>query len=375
MHYDEGRLLAYADGEASPEERDEIAAHVQECGDCAATLARVESDREFATQALRRLEPAAEVIPLPVQVETAPREPVRRFRWSAVAAAAAIVLVLSAMAFTPVRSMAAGLLKVFRVQNVQTIDLSQADMQNISAALKSGEGHIDLKSMGEVWIDGAGSQPKQVTLGEAQAAVDFPVKLPSGMPAEPKISLQQAQTYRFKLNVAAINKALKYYGSDQTLPSSIDGKVFSVEVPAIVLAEYTDPTLTSSNPDIPQQIAVGQARSPELVVPDGVNAAELRSVLLSLPFIPQSVRDQLAAMTDWESTLVIPNVGGSSRSISLDGVRAVVVRPEGPFVEGRNGGELPATTTVIWNDNGVVRGVGGPINEETAINLAKSTMK
>ena len=41
----------------------------------------------------------------------------------------------------------------------------------------------------------------------------------------------------------------------------------------------------------PDGIYVGQAHSPELVVPDGVDAASLRDVLLNLPFLPQSVRD------------------------------------------------------------------------------------
>ncbi len=375
MHYDDGQLIAYSDAEVSTEERAAIEAHLAQCADCSARLARADSDRDFAAVALRQLEPLGDVVALPTRTAHPGSRPARHVRWGAIVAAAAAVLLVVSMAFTPIRGVAADLLKVFRVQNVQTIDLTQADMQNITTALERGEGHIDLKSMGEVWIDGAGGEPKPVTLAEAKAAVDFPIKLPSAIAADQKLTLRKAQTYRFKLNVDAINQALAYYGSERTLPESVDGKVFSVQVPAILLAEYSDSSLVSPNPDIPQQISVGQARSPQLVVPDGVDAAELRSVLLSLPFVPQTVRDQLAAMTDWESTLVIPNVGGTSRSIDLDGVDAVVVSPKGAFAQGRNGGELAITSTVIWNDNGVVRAVGGPINEETAIKLAKSTMR
>lgn len=370
MHYDEGRLMAYIDGEGSPEERASIDEHLAECAECATALSRLESESAFAAKLLSGLEPRAGVVPMPISAH----RPARHFRWGAVAAAA-VLIVFASMAFAPVRGVAEGLLKVFRVQNVQTIDLTQADIQSITTALKSGQGHIDLKSMGEVWIEGAGSEPKPVTLAEAKAAVDFPVKLPAGMSADPTITLQQAQTYRFKLHVDAINSALKYYGSDVTLPQSVDGKVFSVVVPPIVLAQYSDPSLQGVNPDIPAEISVGQARSPELSVPDGVDPNALRSVLLSLPFIPQSVRDQLASMSDWQSTLVIPNVAGTARDITVAGIPAVVMSPKGPFVQGRNRGDLPVTSAVIWNDSGVVRGVGGPINEETAIRLANSTMQ
>ena len=107
-----------------------------------------------------------------------------------------------------------------------------------------------------------------------------------------------------------------------------------------------------------------------------MDAAQLRDVLLNLPFLPQNVRDQLAAVQDWQSTLIIPNVDGTAHDITIDGVTAVVISPKSAARDARGKlGPLPESTTVIWNDNGVVRAVGGPIDEETAIALAKSTMR
>jgi hypothetical protein len=112
------------------------------------------------------------------------------------------------------------------------------------------------------------------------------------------------------------------------------------------------------------------------VVPDGVDASALRDVLLNLPFIPQTVRDRLASVNDWQSTLIIPNVDGAAHDVNVNGVNAVVISPKSAVRDARaKVSPLHDNTTVIWNDNGVVRAVGGPIDEGTALSLAKSTMR
>lgn len=381
MCYEDGRLAAYLDGELGPEERAETAAHVSACEECSASVERLQADRAFAAETLGKLQPSAEIVPLePRRAARRSTAPPHRWRWAHITAAAVAVLVVASFGFGPVRNAAANLLQVFRVQKVQTVTISQADLRSIATALKKG-GHVDLKAFGEAWIDGAASKPATVTPAGAQAAVDFPVKLPTNVHGEPVLLLQKAQTYRFKLNVAAINEALKSYGTDRTLPDAVDGKVFEVKVPTILLAKYPAP----GGAQVPgwqsraNGIYVGQAHSPELVVPDGVDAASLRDVLLNLPFIPQSVRDQLAAVSDWQSTLIIPNVDGAAHDVTIDGINAVVITPQSAARDARKkiavAPPLVDTTTVIWNDNGVVRAVGGPIDEGTAIGLAKSTMK
>lgn len=380
MCYEDGRWIAYLDGEVTPEEHAEIAAHAETCHECTANVARLEADRAVAADALAKLQPTAEVVSLDARRDE-PRAapPARRWGRAQIAAVAVAALVIASFAIAPVRNAAANLLRVFRVQNVQTVAISQADLQSIGTALEKG-GHVDLQAFGEAWIDGAASEPTTVTLAEAQAAVDFPIKLPTNQSGSPTLFLQNAQTYRFKLHVAAINDALKTYGSDRTLPEALDGKAFEVSVPAIVLAQYSssnpNPAGQTGNPD---GVYVGQARSPELVLPEGVDAASLRDVLLNLPFLPQSVRTQLAAVSDWQSTLLIPNVDGTAHDVTIDGVSAVVITPKSATRDARKKatalGQITDTTTVIWNDNGVVRAVGGPIDEGTAIALAKSTME
>ncbi len=239
-----------------------------------------------------------------------------------------------------------------------------------------------LKSLGEAWIESAKEPPKRVTLAAAQAAVDFPVKLPQDATGTPVLTLQPAQSYRFKLNVAAINKLLESYGAQKLLPESVDGKTFAVEIPAVVVAsygqkpeDYKREVMTGGTPGT-APVFVGASHSPQLVVPEGVDAAQLRDVLVNLPFLPAGVRDQLTAMKDWQSTLIIPNVDGTARDIQLDGTPAVLVSPKSAARDLRaKMAPLPESATIIWNDNGVIRAVGGAISEERAIAMAKSMMR
>ena len=64
-------------------------------------------------------------------------------------------------------------------------------------------------------------------------------------------------------------------------------------------------------------------------MPPGVNPLELRDVLLGLPFLPQNVRSQLAGVQDWQNTLLIPNIDGTSREINVAGMAGVIVVPRG----------------------------------------------
>lgn len=375
MCYDEGQLLAYLDGEVPPDEREAMRAHLASCAACAECVDTLEADGRYAAAALERLQPSAQVVTLPTSRTETSRSARARTPWTRIAAAVAAVLVVASFALPPVRSAAAAFLQIFRVQKIQTVTLSESDLSSIAAAVQKG-GHVDLKAFGEAWVEGGATSPTKVTLDQAKAAVDFTVKLPAGISAAPVLTLTSAQTYKFKLNVAAVNQALASYGASEVLPDSVDGKVFSISVPAVLVASYPASALGAGASG---DIYVGQARSPELVVPQGVDPSQLRSVLLSIPFIPQSVRDQLAAVSDWQSTLLVPNVNGSAHDVTIGGVPAVVISPKGPVRTVRSKvtamGALTDSTTIIWDDAGVVRAVGGPLDEKTATSLATSIMR
>ena len=174
-------------------------------------------------------------------------------------------------------------------------------------------------------------------------------------------------TWRFKLDVAGFNGMLESFGSTHPLPQELDGEVFVVNIPAALTADYSGPDAIGEG----GYLVVGQTRSPELIVPDGVDPAELRDVILNLPLLPENLRSQLAAIEDWRSTLIIPNVDGQATEVEIAGKSAVVLSDP---VDGEDGQQF-ADSGVIWNDEGVVRAVGGTMTREEALSLAESMIR
>lgn len=408
MCYDDGHLMAYLDGETDPDTASAIGTHLVECPTCASRLERLASDSAFTAEKLAALEPVAEVIPMPEsgvpasatagvsagagvtagagagelagarerwggREDAKPSRTARRRRFSRmqIVAAAAAALLLGSFALAPVRIAVASMLQVFRVQQVQSMKLSGEDLGRIEEAFRGG-GHVSLKKYGDMWVEGDSMESTEVALPQAQAAVNFPVKIVPSESGTPTLTLSGRSVYRFKLHVSEINEVLKQYGADTLMPESADGKVFSVEVPPILMAQYPSPEGAAANTAHKTDgLSIGQARSPQLVVPDGVDPIRLRQVLIDLPLLPQEVRAQIADVKEWQSTLLVPNMGGEARDVTIDRVPAVVMHekiddPHAPFAQ---------NTTVIWSDNGVFRAINGPIDEKTAIEFAKSMMR
>lgn len=88
-HMDEGALVRFLDGECEVEEREEVAAHLEECGDC--------------TVRLRQLDAYGRTVSVLLRQADLPR---RRSRWPGRVRAAAAVIVLLGIAgsISPVRA-------------------------------------------------------------------------------------------------------------------------------------------------------------------------------------------------------------------------------------------------------------------------------
>lgn len=308
--------------------------------------------------------------------DSAPRDPrfprLERVGVRRLVAAGLAVLVLGSLAFAPVRGMAVEFLKVFRVQKVETVAIDAEELQRALSALESGDAHIDLEDMGEAWVDGR-IEPREVTLAEAEEALGFPVVLPDGY-KDPELQLQPAATYRFKLNVDKVNEALRSLGATKLLPESVDGKTFSIKITPVLAASYVGPDADDPTSSYAPAVLVGQGRSPELEMPAGVNPLEVRDVLVNLPFLPENLRQQLAAIDDWQNTLLIPNVDGSAQDIVIDGVPAVLMKPP-VDPEAPDEAKEHVPVSVIWQRDGVVYGVVGDLSEAKAVDVARSMIK
>jgi len=194
-------------------------------------------------------------------------------------------------------------------------------------------------------------------------------------------------TVKFKLHIDKVNELLRYYGAEKVFSSSLDNQEFSVKMPPTVYLTYGKDKLqfvpggadmmsdgaatpTVSPDPTSQDVFIVQTRGPQLVVPSGVNPLEIRDVVINLPFLPQSVRTQLASVSDWQSTLLIPNLSGSTRTITIGGNPGVVITPPvDPDVPAAAVGSDGAA--VMWQQDGVLRAVGS-VNESKSLKIAES---
>ncbi|MGC7845848.1 anti-sigma factor family protein [Desulforudis sp. 1088] len=357
MCFEEGKLRAYLDGEVPPWEAKAVASHLELCSACRMAVEELKANESFVNEVLdgclaeagvQRRHLAASWARMAAQNETLPahlgkgvRQVMTRFKTAAIVAATVLALALP-FSYAPVRSFAAELLTIFRVERIQVIDISPETLAQLEDAFRNGNGTVNIENFGRVTCSGS-HELREVSREEAGKAADFKIKLPAAAGYEnPSFGLLPESTVTLTLDVDKVNSFLQLTGSTTLLPDFLDGKDFSLRIPTVVVAEYD---LADG-----RRIAVAQGRSPELIVPEGTDVFALRDALLSIPALPSSIRNQLAAVTDWQHTVLIPNIQGSSQEVSVNG-------RQGVFIADEDSG--PSWSGLIWPEDGVLYVIAG----------------
>ncbi|KKM12222.1 hypothetical protein SY88_04625 [Clostridiales bacterium PH28_bin88] len=372
MCLDEGTLQAYLDKQLDTEKTWAAEAHLASCSHCRQLLARLrETDAAVGAVLSGYRQEVARIVP---PTERAwenfrpPRETalIRRddrrsgtipqsnqkgvwwmlVRYRTAAAVAAAALFLTAfLSFGPTRSVAAGFLNVFRMEKARVITFNPGDMADFERSLREA-GLDNLDDYAKMQV--SGQQPsREMSPEQARQAVEFPLMLPpslSGRPLE-QVYVQPGARVSVTPDVQKINSVLQVMGSRQFLPDSLNGKTFEIKVPSIVSAEYWN------REDKTPVLRLVQAAAPEISVPEGVDAMQIREVLLQLPFLPDDLRRQLAAVEDWWRTMPIPNVDGETREVDVNGAPGVLISPHADSER----------IILIWQQDGVWLALEGQI--------------
>lgn len=361
MCYEEGDWQAYLDEEVSTENRKAMSGHLADCLICRRRLALLRDNQEFVTGKL-----AAFLAAEPVERENDPLAHKKgvfflqpRYK-KILAPVAAAVLLAGVLSYGPARTYAGNLLSIFRVQSVQTISLSQQDVTQLRSLFAKG-GQVDIRNFGKIETSGRASW-QAVSPATAQAALGVPVQVPPAPAgyAAPALSLSNPSSITMTLDVKNINSYLGSLGDTTLLPAGLEGKPFTVSVPAILQMRYSP---AGGGPSV----TVSEARSPVLAIPDGVDPNALRNALLDIPGLPSDLTAQLAAVNDWQHTLLIPSVDGQSTQVDVGGTQGVFVNlGKGNSGEGNAIGPQNA---LVFEKNGVVYAVQGPLTQQEAVAL------
>lgn len=390
MCFEEGLLQSFLDGEVKGEKAKEISDHLAICLNCRRILEDLKQNSSFAEEKLAGYDQG-----LTLNIE----EDWRKFLTVAnycdyksrrkmimtklkkplVAGVAGLVLVTS-LAFSPMRGIASDFLKVFRVSKIQVVNLTLDDLQELKNNLAAQEGKINLDSFGQAEIIGKQKQT-EISWSELKNIGEFDVKIPQYIPTgfiqgssegaltgtvdsdgkftpfsqggdgENTAFVQDGVVMKLNLNVQNVNSALESLRGTRLLPQGIDGKEFTITVSKTVkihLAREKD------------YIHIMQSKSPEIIVPEGVEANQLYLALLDLPIIPEGIRSQLAGIEDWQNTLPVPSVEGSTEQVRVNGNEGVYIGT----AHDAQGGSL------IWQENGVIYTVNSSLDKEEIIKIA-----
>lgn len=357
-------LREYLDGELELKRIVEIEDHLQNCRDCRQKLNTIiDNDRWVNFVLSKYLEqftmdnPGCEAAWTRLSTKTGNFKQRRLWRlgikWRKLAAAAAAVLVLGSLSFGNVREAVADFLTVFRVEKVETISITPQEIAQIEQAIQQGIDNIDIENFGEIKVNGSHDSVLCKNLGEAREKVNFPIKLPrvEGYD-EPQIRIERAPRLSLMLDVDQVNSLIKNLNGSKFLPAELDGKTATVVIPDRVDMDFYSPQGLPS-------FSFAQMRSPELLVPGDVNVEAVRDALLGLPFWPDRIRNQLAAINDWQHTFVFPDTGAT---------KVTVRGHEGIFSTTSDS----SYGALIWSEDGVIYSLSGTFTREKALEIVES---
>ncbi|MBA2287548.1 MAG: hypothetical protein H0W02_18900 [Ktedonobacteraceae bacterium] len=289
------------------------------------------------------LQPArkAPVQLLPARQVTAHKRRPSRRTWIAAAVAAALVALL---VLPNASALANQFLSLFQVQHIQPVAV-QGNPQDLGK-----EFITDLQTFGNVRAHtNLTHYPLNPTRAIAQRYVNFPIKVPSYLPAGVGSAIQYAVVTggvgTFTFDAARAQAYLKQTGqASQTIPAQLAGATFDITVqPGITLGYYKScPLAATSYTDIASHqigysetlngcsggkfFGVGEIPAPSVQEVKAGTLHALRSFLLSLHTLPPQMHTLLQATNLNNGTVPLPiPTGVNAKQVTIQGASGLLL--------------------------------------------------
>jgi hypothetical protein len=328
------QLLMFLEGELSESEDNEILEHLELCSICRRRRDDIQKDLELIQKSISSLNEDGKTARVWGQEPTWQNIKARSFgsrkegnvmKMKKFMAAAVILIAVFATASIPtVQVLASNILQAFRVQQVDVVTISPADMSQIERAIMRGDESFDLDQYGKIDIIG-NSISKSIRQDEL-AELSFTPILPRDESVN-QYYMEKIAAIEITPKVDNLNALLKAVGSEYFLPSDLDGQTFRISIGDSLRIENENYQLV-------------QGPAPVIEVPSGIKVSEVAQAMVGLPIWPEDVKRQLEAVSDWEHTLLIP---------AHEGAKKVKVRgQDGVYLE-ENRSQL-----LIWEDNEIL---------------------
>ena len=390
MICDSGRLQAYLDGELSPSDLQEVAAHLQSCPACQTEMAELRQSSELITMGLALYDPPPADVPstslawADFQASTQPSgvslwQSLNRrlsqmsrsftphktvFRVAAIAAMA-LIIVVGLFTIVPAREAVAQFLDIFRVQRIVSLPIGQIDedrLVGMTEMLDSGE-------YGEVEFLREPGEPQIVAnIADATALAGYAVKSPNEMPEGSALSKMQVVSgphVRFDIDRETMELAVLALGIEDAKLPAVDRISAEADIPFVVHQHYD-----VDNPygNAEAWFEVVQAPIPDVAIPAGVDPTLMGELYLRLAGVPAQEAYQLAQTIDWTSTLVVPvpTEAISSAEMEINGQPALLIR-------GATEADGYRQRLLMWQHDGIMYAIQAErLSDSAVMQLAES---
>ena len=351
-HPSEGVLRRLIDEPAGV--TDDERAHVAGCSACLRALDTVRADAQLVGAALAPatagVDPDAAWARLSTTTPAAVRQVgAGRARWGmavrrpAIAALSAVVLVTGAGV-----AAANDWLPIFQTQQVDPVEITEADLVQVP----------DLSAYGDLEVT---QKPETAQVADAEAAeegtglvVPTVGDLPEGVTGDPTYQTAGVMSATFTFSAAKAAQAAAAEGEVlPPPPPGLDGSSLRLEAGPGVAAMWSQPTGMPT-------LVVARVVAPK-VYSSGVPFETVKSYLLSLPGLPDSLADQLRDLSADGGTLPLP-VPAELVTTST----AEVGTAKATVLESRDG----LFAGVVWVEDGVMTGVAGTLSRLEVLSVA-----
>jgi len=389
MHLNEKKIRAYIEKELEPGQYDLAQSHMDSCAQCQESAAVIGENINRIKNQLESLTNNASGEPLSKQealflvntrIQNSNQEDKNMWKkltsalprpaWIALAVLSLLVI---SMAFAPVRAIANSFLSLFRVEQVRVVEFNLEDRPEDLGA----SSQFEYMMSNQVQVEERGKPQNVADAAEASTLAGFPVRLPSGMDGEYKVTPGGEIT--FNVDLEQVRTVLNDIGlSDIELPDSLDGAVISADIPTGVQASYGDcefEELEDFDPDQhqPAEItenlnctALIQVPNPVVEAPADLDIDKIGEAFLQVTGMSPEEAAEFSSTIDWATTLVIPvpRYGTEHEQVQVDGVTGTFIK----HYEYDTGDMY----ILIWIKDDIVYALSGPGEKADALEIVNS---
>lgn len=399
--FDEGMVQAYIDGELHPLEMEKVREHLKICDRCQKKYDEMRAINAFVEKKITINKKTLRLMSKDMAWERFNGQiskicikkggvlyMINKYK-KAIAGVAAALLIASVIWVAPVRNAAADFLSIFRVSSIEPIAFTQEDFLKIQQQFnEKGIKDIDLRQFGKIKVEGGGregagsystdkngNEVLDINSIKRDLGVEFSVpKVPDGFKLS-SVNVEKAGRIEITPNVDNLNKLITTFGGEKLFPKALEGKTFVITTKDIVQLNYSDKaagntsnTINKRNKTKFRYLSITQMATPDINVPQGVDIEAVRAAAISLPFLPENIRQQLADIKDWKNTLPFPvDDGTTTKEVTINGSKGVLISNQyGPEKD-----PIYNTTLVFINGENIYQ-INGSLPEQEIIKIADS---